>query len=88
MAKAWGDEVAVVVHHVPESEDYEGGYEATTMMGVPHNVIVTGSDRDSAESALNHLLDGLRAFGFTGRIAVEDFTEPGQVERFGLGPTG
>jgi len=25
----------MVVHNVPESEEFEGGYEATTMMGVP-----------------------------------------------------
>ncbi len=87
MADEWSDEVMVVMHHVPESEDYEGGYEATTMKGVPHDVIVTGSDRDSVEAALGHLLDGLRAFGFTGRVAVEDFTEPGQVERYEIEAT-
>lgn len=87
MREGWGNEVGIVVHHVPEDEDYEGGYEATTVMGVPHNVIVTGSDRDSVESALGHLLDGLRAFGFTGRVAVEDFTEPGRVERYEIEAT-
>lgn len=82
MTEAWGGEVAVVVHHVPESEDYEGGYEATTMTGVPHDVIVTGSDRDSAEAALDHLLAGLRSFGFDGRVAVEDVTRSGYVDRY------
>ncbi len=67
------------VHHIPESENYEGGFEAVTMMGVPHGLMVTGSHRDSAEYALNHLLDGLRMFGFTGFVAVEDFTQPSQV---------
>lgn len=56
MTDAWDDEVTVMMHHIPESEDYEGGYEATTMKGVPHDVIVTGSDRDSVEDALDHLL--------------------------------
>ncbi len=82
MTEAWSEKVTVVVHHVPESEDYEGGFEAVTMAGVPHNVSVTGSDPESAEDALNHLLDGLRAFGFIGRVAVEDATRPGQVDRY------
>lgn len=82
MTETWNGKVTVVVHHVPETEDYEGGFEAVTMMGVPYNVIVTGSDRDSAEAALNHLLDGLRAFGFAGRVAVEDATYIGGVQRY------
>jgi hypothetical protein len=45
------------------------------MTGVPHNVIVYGVDEDSAEGALNHLLAGLQAFGFAGRVFVEDFSE-------------
>ena len=36
------------------------------MKGVPH-CIITGSDPDSAEGALNKLLDELRAFKFLGR---------------------
>lgn len=63
MSSAWEHRVTVVLHRVPENEEYEGGYEAVTMAGVPENVIVTGSDRDSAEDALNHLIAGLRAFG-------------------------
>ena len=82
MTEGWGGKVTVVIHHVPESEDYEGGFEAVTMMGVPHNVSITGSDPDSGEGALNHLLDGLRAFGFTGRIAVQDATYIGGVQRY------
>jgi hypothetical protein len=74
LTEAWGSKATVVVHHVPESEDYEGGFEAVTMTGVPYNVSVTGSDPESAEDALNHLLDGLRAFGFSRRVAVEDAT--------------
>ncbi len=88
MTEAWGGKVTVVVHHVPESKDYEGGFEAVTMTGVPHNVSVTGSDRDSAEAALNHLLDGLRAFGFTGRVAVENATGLGQTRRYEIGSIG
>ena len=87
LTEAWGDEVTVVMHHVPESEDYEGGYEATSMTGVPYNVIVTGSDRDSVEAAIGQLVNGLRAFGFTGRVTVEDFTEPGRVERYEIEAT-
>lgn len=31
----WGARVAMVVHHVPETEESEEGYEAVTMGGVP-----------------------------------------------------
>lgn len=51
MERHWGNEVTVVVHHIPEDEDFEGGYEAVTMVGVPHGVIVTGEGRDSADDA-------------------------------------
>ena len=78
----WGEKVTVILHHIPESEESEEGYEAVTMKGVPYAVSVTGSDPDSAEGALNHLLDGLRTFGFTGRVAVEDTTEPGSIKRY------
>ena len=78
----WGEKVTVVLHYIPESEESEEGYEAKTMKGVPFNVSITGSDLDSAEGALNHLLDGLRAFGFTGRVTVDDATVAGPVERY------
>jgi hypothetical protein len=29
--KTWGDKVTVVLHRIPESEEYEGGYETETM---------------------------------------------------------
>lgn len=74
--------MTVVVHHIPEDEDFEGGYEAVTMTGVPENVQIKGSDSGSAEGALNHLIAGLRAFGFTGRVAVEDATYIGSVQRY------
>src|SRR5215210_5953025 len=69
---AWEDKVTVILHHVPESEESEAGYEAVTMKGVPHGVTITSSDPDSAGGALNRLLDGLRVFGFIGRVSVED----------------
>lgn len=78
----WGEEVGVILHHIPESEDYEGGYEALTMRGVPYAVSITGSHHESAGAALSHLLDGLRAFGFTGRVAVEDATDLGPMKRY------
>lgn len=81
---SWGDRVMVIVHYRPEDQDFGGGYEATTLTGVPHNVIVTGGDEDSAEGALNQLLDGLKAFGFRGRVAVQDATGLGRPERYEL----
>lgn len=78
----WGEKVTVILHHIPESEEHEEGYEAVTMKGVPHNVSITGSDPHSAEGALNHLMDGLRALGFDGRVAVEDATRLGPIERY------
>jgi len=81
---SWGEKVTVIVHHVPESEESEGEYEAVTMKGVPHGVSITSSDPESVEGALNHLLDGLRAFGFTGRVTVEDATGLGQVDRYDI----
>lgn len=87
MSAAWGGKVTVVLHRVPESEEFEGGYEAVTMTGVPENVVVTGSDRDSAEDALNHLIAGLRAFGFSGRVAVDDATYIGGTQRYEIETT-
>lgn len=79
---SWGEKVTVIVHYRREDEDFGGGYEATTITGVPYNVIVTGGDEDSAEGALSHLLSGLEAFGFRGSVAVENATIPGHVERY------
>ncbi len=79
---SWDEKVTIMLHHVPEDEGFEGGFEAVTLVGVPHGVSVAGSDRDSAEGALNHLLEGLRTFGFSGRVAVEDATEAGRVGRY------
>jgi hypothetical protein len=80
MSESWGDRVTVVISYTLEDTGAPGSYEAVTMTGVPHNVIVYGVDEDSAEGALNHLLDGLRAFGFAGRVSVEDFSEDGRGE--------
>lgn len=77
--------MTAVLHCVPEDEGFEGGFEAVTLAGVPHGVSVTGSDRDSAEAALDHLIEGLRAFGFAGRVAVEDATGAGRVGRYEVG---
>lgn len=82
MSESWGERVTVVISYTPEDTEAPGSYEAVTMTGVPHNVIVYGVDEDSAEGALNHLLDGLRAFGFTGTVSVEDFSEDGRGERY------
>ncbi len=81
---AWGDEVAVILHHVPESEETEEAYEALTMKGVPYGVIITGDDPDSAEGALNRLVSALEAFGFVGRVAVDDATRDGEMQRYEL----
>lgn len=82
MNEGWGERVTVMLHRVPESEEYEGGFEAVTMTGVPYNVSVTGSDHNSPEDALNHLISGLNAFGFSGCVAVEDTTYIGGVQRY------
>ncbi len=77
----WSEDLTVFVHYVPESEDSEGSYEAVTMKGVPHEVIITGSDPESAEEALKQLVSGLKAFGFVGRVAVENAVGLGQPVR-------
>lgn len=82
MSEAWGRTVTVVLHRIPESEEYEGGFEAVTMTGVPGMVTVAATDRESKEKAFEHLRDGLRAFGFAGTLAVEDATEPGRPVRY------
>ncbi len=78
----WGEDVSVILHHVPESEESEESYEAVTMKGVPHGVIITGSDPDSTEGALNRLVSSLKAFGFVGRVSVDDATYVGGVQRY------
>ncbi len=85
MTEGWGDKVTVVVHRILESEDFEGGFEAVTMSGVPGMVTVTASDRDSKEEAFERLREGLRAFGFSGTLAVEDATGLGRPVRYEVG---
>src|SRR5215217_3998866 len=79
---SWGGKVTLVLHHIPESEESEGNYEAVTMKGVPHGVTIAGNDPDSAEGALSQLISGLKAFGFAGRVVVEDATELGPMKRY------
>ncbi len=52
------------------------------MRGVPHGVIVTAGDSDSAEGALNRVLNALRSFGFSGRVVVDDATYVGGTQRY------
>jgi hypothetical protein len=78
----WGDEVKIILHHVPESEESEEGYEAVTVSGIPFGTTVTCGDPDSAEGALNCLLNALRSFGFSGRVVVDDTTYIGGTQRY------
>jgi hypothetical protein len=78
LSEVWGKEVAAVLHYVPEDADFEGGYEAETMTGVPNGVRITGSGEDSKGAALDHLIGGLALLGFSGALVVDDVTEPGR----------
>lgn len=82
MSAEWGETVAATLYSVSESEESEGGYEAVTMGGVPHGVIVSGGDMESKEAALDHLCRGLDAFGFRGRVAVHDVTAIGYSQEY------
>lgn len=79
----WGAKVTAVVHHVPESEESEGGYEAVTMSGVPLGISVEAG-ADSPPEALERLLGALKVFGYSGTVAVEDATYIGGVQRYEL----
>ncbi len=83
--KGWAEKVTVVVHRVPETEEYEGGFEAITMSEVPETVTVSAGDRDSKEEAFERLRQGLRAFGFTGTLDVQDATVLGRPVRYEVG---
>jgi hypothetical protein len=78
----WADRLTVVVHRVPDSEESEGRYGAVTMAGVPLGVSVEATDADTAEGALERLLGALKAFGYSGPVAVEDATYVGGIERY------
>lgn len=79
----WVEKVVVVVHHVPESEESEEGYEAVTMSGVPLGVSVS-SDSETAQEALDGLLGALKAFGYVGTVSVEDATYIGGTQHYEL----
>lgn len=81
----WTEQVVVVIHRVPETEEYEGGFEAVTLSGVPAMLTITATDRDSKEEAFERLREGLRAFGFTGTLAVQDATGLGRPVRYEVG---
>jgi hypothetical protein len=81
----WGERVVVVVHHIPETEESEEGYEAVTMGGVPFGVFVTASDAESSSEAVDRLLGALRVFGYSGVVAVDDVTGLGRSERYEIG---
>lgn len=81
---AWGDQVTVVVHHIPESEETEGGYEAVTMSGVPLGISVSTGEMETAQEALDRLLSALSIFGFAGTVGVEDTTYIGSVQHFDI----
>lgn len=78
----WAGRVSVVLHHVPESEESEEGYEAVTMGGVPLGAIVTYSDAETAQEALDGLLGTLAAFGYRGTVAVQDVTQSGRSDSY------
>ena len=78
----WGDRVIVVVHHVPESDEGEEGYEAVTMGGVPIGVSIAASDCDTGQEAIDRILGALSIFGFAGKVVVEDATYVGGTQRY------
>jgi hypothetical protein len=53
---SWDERVVVILRHLQEIEEYEGGHEAVTNDRYPHSVFVIGSDRNSAQAALNRAL--------------------------------
>lgn len=63
---AWRQEITVVLHHAPETEEGPAEYRAETLSGVPNDVIVSGGSETSSQQALNHLLGGLSLMGFSG----------------------
>lgn len=69
--QGWGKKVTAVLHHLPEDEGFEDDFEA-----------VTGSERDSAEAALKHLVSDLTMFGFVRLVAVENLTMIEWLEQY------
>jgi hypothetical protein len=80
--RGWDETVTVLLHHVPDSEEFEGGYEAETMKDVPNDVRISCDDPDSMEEALDHFIGGLALLGFEGRVVVEDAAELGPKQRY------
>jgi hypothetical protein len=78
----WGERVVVMLHHIPESEEAEETYEATTLVGVPFGAVVTHSDAASPREALDGLLNSLAAFGYSGLVSVEDATHEEGMRRY------
>jgi hypothetical protein len=87
-ASRWGGKATIVVHRVPETDDYEGGYEAATMAGTPRGVVITSPGHASAEEALENLLTALGELGYAGTVAVEDATYVGGVQRYEMRVNG
>lgn len=73
----WGSRVAVIVYPASMSDDYESGYVAETLTGVPHGVVVSAGGEDTPEQAVDRLIAALDAFGLTGTVAVEDASRGG-----------
>lgn len=74
--------LTIVVHRVPESEDYEGGYEAATLSGTPRGVVISSPGHASSEEALDNLLRALGELGIAGTVRVEDATYLAGVQRY------
>ncbi len=84
----WGERVVAIVHHVPETEESEGGYAAATLGGTPLGVAIIAEDADTAGEAIDRLVGALRVFGYSGAVAVEDATYVGGMRRYEIGPEG
>ena len=78
----WQGKAVVILHSVSENAESGGGYVAETLSGIPYGVMVSSGEQDTAEQALNQIIAALHAFGFTGRVEVEDVTYIGHVQRY------
>lgn len=74
--------LTIALHRVPETEDYAGGYEATTMGGTPRGVVISSTGHASSGEALEDFLAALGELGFSGPVSVEDATYLGGVHRY------
>lgn len=80
----WGNEIGVTLLLEPGSEGYPRLYKATTMSGIPYGVVVSGESEKSGQEAVEHLVSGLRTFGFSGPVLIHDVTVPGRSEQHSL----